>query len=58
MTDTFLDMAADSLVPVLSGTHSIIKSLYVVSHTAAWNNGRLLAPSKCSTYLIILPITF
>ena len=23
MADTFLDMAADSLVPVLSGTHSI-----------------------------------
>ena len=23
MVDTFLDMAADSLVPVLSGTHSI-----------------------------------
>ena len=24
MVDTFLDMAADSLVPVLSGTHSNI----------------------------------
>ena len=24
MVDTFLDMAADSLVPVLSGTHSIL----------------------------------
>ena len=24
MVDTFLDMAADSLVPVLSGTHCIV----------------------------------
>ena len=27
MVDTFLDMAADSLVPVLSGTHSTIIEL-------------------------------
>ena len=34
MVDTFLDMAADSLVPVLSGTHSTLKTRY--SH----NKGR------------------
>ena len=28
MTDTFLDMAADSPVPILSGTHSIFMQFF------------------------------
>ena len=33
MADTFLDMAADSSVPVLSGTHSIVPGFY-----SLWGN--------------------
>ena len=35
MVDTFLDMAADSLVPVLSGTHSMYTNTFETNEGAS-----------------------
>ena len=37
MVDTFLNMAADFLVPVLSGTHSTTEWQGILAHTLGWN---------------------